>query len=88
MTTVKSAWNVLWVQPDGPGTVPQLLTCYAMDSVTEPRPSTSPQYCWNPVSNSWEITALTEDPPDLPSGTLEGLMAEQADYMEKMLRTG
>jgi len=86
MADVTSAWNIAWVQPDGPGTVPRMLTCYALDSITVPKGSWARQQCWDPVTNEWVTEGMTQDPPDMASATLEGLTRESADFLEKTLR--
>lgn len=85
---VSSAWNVLWVQADGPGTVPEMISCYAIDTISAPLGGHNAQWCWNPVAAKYELVGITQDPPDLPSMTLEGLTPEAADYLEKAQRKG
>jgi len=88
MANIQSSWNTLWVQPDGPGTVCRLLSCYAVDAITEGKGGHTPNWCWDPFRAEYVNVGITQDPPDLPSGTFEGLLSEEADYLEKMLRKG
>ena len=83
---VSSAWNVLWVQAGGPGTVPEMVTCYAIDTISAPLGGHTPQWCFNPVTGTYDMVGITQDPPDMPSMTLEGLTPAAADYLEKALR--
>ena len=81
-----SAWNVAWIQPDGPGTTPRILTCFAADSITVPRGSYTRNMCWNSATGKYETVGITQDPPDMPSVSLEGLSSLAASYMEKAVR--
>jgi len=85
---VKSSWNVLWVQADGPGTVPEMITCYAIDTISAPLGGHTAQWCFNPVTGTYDMVGITQDPPDMPSMTLEGLTPPAADYLEKAQRKG
>ena len=88
MVNVSSDWNVLWVQPDGPGTACELLTCYAIDTISNPKGTHTAQRCFNPITGAYDMIGMTQDPADLPNLTLDGLTPAAADYLEKTLRKG
>ena len=83
---INSSYNVAWIQPDGPGTTPRMLTCYSLDSITNPKGSLTRNMCWDAVAGKYEVSSVTQDPPDMPSMSLEGLTQAAADYLEKTMR--
>jgi len=87
-TNVTSKWNVLWAQLDGPGTVPQLVSCYATDGAPKSWGAITPTHCWNPVTGKYDVTARKQAPPDPPTASIEGLTFKAASWMEKALRRG
>jgi len=40
------------------------------------------------VTRQYDLIGITQDPPDLPSVTLDGLTSKAADFLEKTLRKG
>ena len=79
----KTSWATIWVQPNGPNTVPQSLGCYNLDSISESYGGVSPIFCQDPVTpGRFARVGVTQDPPDLPTTSLEGLMGKTQDYME------
>ena len=85
---VTTKWNVLWAQKDGPGTVPQLVSCYTMDSFPIPRGALTPTHCWNPITGTYDVTARMRAPADLPTASLDGLTFKEASWLEKAFRRG
>lgn len=85
---VTTKWNVLWAQKDGPGTVPQLLSCYSMDSFPIPSGALTPTHCWNPITGKYDVTARKRAPGDLPTASLDGLTFKEASWLEKAFRRG
>jgi len=86
--TVNSSWNVVWIQPQGPNTEPQYLTCYAIPTITNPHGAISRTKCFDPVSNKWIIATERTTAPDDPTLSLDGLTSKAADLIELAERTG
>lgn len=79
----------LWLQPDGPNTVPVYLGCHQMDSVSEPLGENSIIRCPDPSRpNAYRTLGKIKAPPDLVSFAIQFRIQSALDYLETMACPG
>lgn len=86
---LKAGQGALWIQPDGPNTLPRYLGCHGMDAFTIPFGDVEPTYCPDPGrAGAFLVSGMVQGAAGLPSTSIEEVVSKVATYLEKASRKG
>ena len=74
----------VWIQPGGPGNPVYPLSCKDTGDLTESLGGIEALRCFNIEGDGWDVVGQTESPPDPISFSLESLLFEDRDWLEKV----
>ena len=78
--------GALWIQPNGPSPINPvyLLGCHDLGDLTIPEGDISPLRCFKSDGTGWDVIGETTAPPDMPSTSVDTLLMQQRDWLEKL----
>jgi len=74
----------VWIQPGGPGNPVYPLSCKDTGDLTESFGGIELLRCFNAAGDGWDVVGQTESPPDPISFSLESLLFEDREWLEKI----
>jgi photosystem II stability/assembly factor-like uncharacterized protein len=79
----------IWVQPDGPNTVPRFLGCHAMGDITIPFGDKTLVYCPDPSAHGkFKVVASYRGEPGDITTSISTTIGSVADYLEQVSEQG
>jgi photosystem II stability/assembly factor-like uncharacterized protein len=85
---MSSAKGTLWVQPEGPNTVPLILPCHDLGDISEPKGEVAERYCVNPKTGQYQVVIRTRGTPGRASGSITTYVGKVRDALEKITERG
>jgi photosystem II stability/assembly factor-like uncharacterized protein len=85
---MSAARGTLWVQPDGPNTVPLILPCHDLGDVTEPKGEVAERYCVNPITGQYQVVLRTRGTPGRATLSITTYVGKVRDALEKLAERG
>ena len=76
--------GALWVQPDGPNTVPKYLGCHGLDEIAEAFGSLELLRNFDPSGEGWDITGQTVGPPEPVTFTVTARLKSVRSWMQQL----
>jgi len=74
----------IWVQPDGPNTMPQYLGCHGHGDIEVPEGDVTPLFCPDKTKvGAYELSKLMRGEPDVPSTSITAPVGPVLDYLEE-----
>ena len=80
--TTKS--GALWVQPDGPNTVPYFLGCHGLDEIAEAFGSLELLRNFEPNGEGWFVSGQTVGPPEPVTFSVNARLKSVRSWMQQL----
>lgn len=73
---------MLWVQPDGINTVPEILDCHDIADVAIPQGDVERSFCIDPATGRYILSSRRRGPPGAPTTTITAHVGLNKDWLE------
>ena len=73
---------MLWVQPDGINTVPEVLDCHDIADVAIPQGDVERGFCIDPATGRYILSSRRQGPPGAPTTTITAHVGLKKDWLE------
>ena len=73
---------MLWVQPDGINTVPEILDCHDIADVAVPQGDVERSFCIDPATGRYILSSRRRGPPGAPTTTITAHVGLNRDWLE------
>ena len=73
---------ILWVQPDGINTVPEILDCHDIADVAIPQGDVERSFCIDPATGRYILSSRRQGPPGAPTTTITAHVGLKKDWLE------
>jgi len=74
----------VWIQPNGPGNPVYPLSCKDLGDLSESFGGIEILRCFNDMGSGWDVVGQTESPPDPITLSIDTLLFEDRDWLEKL----